>query len=172
MPVWLLHVVGQVRQRVALRARRSGVISSSRPVKLTGWNDRKLIFSRVVERELDDLADLLVVHAVDDRDDRHDVDAGRVQVLDRLQLDVEQVADPAVRVGGVADAVELQVGEAQAGLGRRPREVRRPGELDAVGGRLHRGVADLAGVADGVEEDTATASARRPRTAPTSAAAA
>ena len=74
---------------------------------------------RVVERELDDAADLLVVDAVDDRDDRDDVDAGAVEVLDRAQLDVEQVADAAVRVGRVADAVELEVGVAQARL-RRP----------------------------------------------------
>ena len=40
----------------------------------------------------------------------------RVQVLDRAQLHVEEVADLAVRVGLVADAVELQVGDAQAGL--------------------------------------------------------
>ncbi len=76
----------------------------------------------------------------------------RVQVLDRAQLDVEQVADAAVRVGGVADAVELQVGVAQARFGRRLREVEALGELDAVGRRLHRVVADLARVANRVEE--------------------
>ena len=97
-------------------------------------------------------ADLLVVDAVDDRHDRDDVDAGAVQVLDRAQLDVEQVADAAVRVGGVADAVELQVGVAQAGFGRLLRELRALGELDAVGRRLDAVVADLARVADRVEE--------------------
>ena len=71
----------------------------------------------IVERELDDASDLLVVDAVDDGDDRNDLDAGLVQVLDGLQLHVEQVADLAVRVGGVADAVELQIGVAQAGFG-------------------------------------------------------
>ena len=90
--------------------------------------------------------------AVDDGDDRDDVDAGLVQVLDRAQLDVEQVADAAVRVGGVADAVELQVGVAQTGFGSRLREVEALGELDAVGRGLHRVVADLARVADRVEE--------------------
>ena len=71
----------------------------------------------VVERELDDAAHLLVVDAVDDGGDGDDVDAGFVQVVDGLQLYVEQVADLAVRVGGVADAVELEVDVAEAGFG-------------------------------------------------------
>src|ERR1700761_3162216 len=62
---------------------------------------------RVVERELDDAANLLVIDAVDDGGDGDDVHAGLVQVMDGLELDVERVADLAVRVGGVADAVEL-----------------------------------------------------------------
>ena len=53
--------------------------------------------------------DLLVVDPVDDGDDRDDVDACRPEVLDGAQLDVEQVADQPMSVGGVADAVELQV---------------------------------------------------------------
>jgi len=72
--------------------------------------------------------------------------------LDGPQLHVEQVADFAVLVGGVADAVELQVGVAQAGLGGFAAELGALGELDAVGGRLHRGVAHFARVADGVQE--------------------
>ena len=109
--------------------------------------------SQFSQRELDDRPDLVVVDAVDDGDDEADVDAGRVEVLDRAQLDVEEVADLAVRVGLLADAVELQVGDAQAGLARLPRELRLLREADAVGRRLHAEVADLARVADGVEED-------------------
>ena len=142
----------QVRQRVALRGaalRRHFLVAAGEAHRLERQEVDPL---RVVEREFDDAADLLVVHAVDDRHDRHDVDAGRVQVLDRPQLDVEQVADAAMRVGGVADAVELQIGVAQAGFGRGLREVEALGELDAVGRRLHRVVADLARVANRVEE--------------------
>jgi hypothetical protein len=69
-----------------------------------------------------------------------------VQVLDGPQLHVEQIADLAVRVGGVADAVELQVGIAQTGVGGLAAELGALGELDAVGGGLHAGVADLARV--------------------------
>ena len=79
---------------------------------------------RVVERELHDTADLLVVDAVDDRDDRHDVHTGVVQVLDGPQLHVEQVTDQQVGVGSVPDAVELQVCVAQTGVGRGAGEVR------------------------------------------------
>ena len=57
----------------------------------------------------------------------------RVQVLDRAQLDVEEVADLAVRVGLVADAVELQVGDAQPGLVGGLGELRLLREADAVG---------------------------------------
>ena len=148
----VLHVVRQVRQRVALRvAALVGdlLVAAGERHRL---EREEVDLLRVVERELDDAADLLVVDAVDDGDDRHDVDAGAVQVLDRPQLDVEQVADAAVRVGRVADAVELEVGVAQAGLGRRLRELRALRELDAVGRRLHAVVADLARVAHRVEE--------------------
>ena len=97
-------------------------------------------------------SDLLVVDAVDDGDDRHDVDAGGVQILDGAQLDVEEIADAAVRVRRVADAVELQIGVAKPSFCRGLRELGTLGELDAVGRRLHAVVADLARVADRIEE--------------------
>ena len=112
----VLDVVRQVRQRVALGVAAlvgDGLVAAGEGDRLEGEEGDLL---GVVERELDDAADLLVVDAVDDGDDGDDVDAGLVQVLDGLQLHVEQVADLAVRVGGVADAVELQVGVAQTGL--------------------------------------------------------
>ena len=148
----VLHVVRQMRQRVALRfAALDGhlLVAAGERHRLERQEVDPL---RVVERELDDAADLLVVDPVDDGDDRDDVDAGAVQVLDRPELDVEQVADAAMRVGGVADAVELQVGVAETGLGRRLGELGALGELDAVGRRLHAVVADLARVADRVQE--------------------
>ena len=109
-----LGVVRQVRQRVALRLAPLGgdLFVAAREADRLERQEVDLL--RVVERELDDPAHLLVVDAVDDRDDRDDVDAGAPEVLDRAQLHVKQVADPAVRVGGVADAVKLQVRVAQA----------------------------------------------------------
>ena len=75
-----------------------------------------------------------------------------MHVLDGAQLHVEQVADLAMAVGVVADAVELQVGVAQARFERLLAEILALGELDAVGRRLHAVVAELARVANGVEE--------------------
>ena len=148
----VLHVVRQVRQRVALRRAALGrhfLVAAGERHRL---ERQEVDLARVVERELDDASDLLVVDAVDDRHDRDDVDAVVPEVLDRLQLHVEQVADAAMRVRGVADAVELQIRVTQARFGRRLRELRALGELDAVGRRLHRVVADLARVTHRVEE--------------------
>ena len=57
-----------------------------------------------------------------------------------------------MRIGRVADAVELQVSVAQARFRGLPRELRALRELDAVGCRLHAVVAQLAGVANGVQK--------------------
>ena len=148
----ILHVVRQVRQRVAL-----GVAAFVGDLFVAARERNRLEgeegdFLRIVERELDDAADLLVVDAVDDGDDRNDVDAVRVQVLDGAQLHVEQIADGAVRIGGVADAIELQIGVAQAGFGGLAAEFRALGEFDSVGGGLHAVVTDFARIADRIEE--------------------
>ena len=81
-----------------------------------------------------------------------DVDAGLIEVVDGLELYVKGIANFAVRVGGIADAVELEVGIAQASFGGGLGELLRLGELDAVGGSLDAGVADFAGVGDRVKE--------------------
>jgi hypothetical protein len=144
--------VGEVRQRIALcrpALRRHLFVASGKAHRL---EREEVDLLRIVERELDDAAYLLVVDAVDNRHDGHDVDARVVQVFNRAQLHVEQVADPAVRVGRIPDSVELQVGVAQTRLGCRLRELRILGELDAVGGRLHAVVTDLPGVAHRVDE--------------------
>ena len=72
--------------------------------------------------------------------------------MDRLQLHVERVAHLAVRVGGIADAVELQVCVTQASLCGRLRELLRLRKLDPVGRRLHRLIAHLAGIRHRVQE--------------------
>ena len=121
-------------------------------MKLTGWKLRKPIRLRIVQRELDDSSDLLVVDAIHDRHDRNDFHARLVQVLDRLQLHVEQVADQAMRVGRVANAVKLQVRIAHAGFDRLLAELKALRELDSVSRGLHGVVSHLAGVAYCVEE--------------------
>ena len=148
----VLHVVREVRERVALGGaalRRDLFVATREGHRL---ERQEVDLPRVVERELHDTADLLVVDAVDNRDDRHDVDTGAPQILDGAQLDVEQVAHEAMRVRGVADPVELQIGIAQSGLERRLREFLALGELDPVRRRLHRVVAHLLRVAHGIQE--------------------
>ena len=149
----------------AARLRVSSSMSSSRPVNETGWNETALILSMFSMRELEDVADLVVVDGVDDRHHERDVDAGCVEVLDRAQLDVEEVADLAVLVVLVADAVELQVGEAQPGLGaplaRTPRPARSGSRWSRTAPRSSRSPARSGSPAG----SGARASARRPRTA-------
>src|SRR5439155_27355451 len=107
---------------------------------------------RIVQSELDDTSYLFVVDAVDDGHYRDDFYAGFVEVVDRFQLYVEQVADFAVGVGGVADAVELQIGVAHSGFGGLLREFQALGKFNSVGGCLHAVVSHFAGVADSVQE--------------------
>src|SRR5450432_1589151 len=109
----------------------------------------------VVDRELYDWTYLLVVDAVDDRHHEHHVDTRGGEGFDRTQLDVEQVADLAVTVGLVRDAVELQVAEAQTRAlgGMAKLDVLR--ELHAVAGALHAEVAHVARVLDRLQEERA-----------------
>ena len=168
----VLHVVRQVRQRVALRLPALGrdlLVAAGERHRL---EREEVDLARVVERELDDAADLLVVDAVDDRDDRHDVDARAPEVLDRAQLDVEQVADAAVRVGGVADAVELQVGVAQARPSRPRARTRGSWRTRCRWSPPARCCSRPSGRSGPRRGSRARSSARRPRTAPTSGAAA
>ena len=148
----VLHVVREMRQRVALRhAALVGDIFVA-ACERNRLERKEVDLLGVIERELDDAANLLVVDAVDDAGDGNDVHAGLMQVVDGLELYVERVANLAVRVRRVADAVKLQVRVAQTGFSSSLRELLGLGELDAVGRSLHRGVTDLAGVSDSVEE--------------------
>ena len=146
------YVVRQMRQRVALGVSAlvgNGLIAACERNRLEGAERNSL---RIIERELDDAAYLLVVDAVQNGGDWNNFDSRLVQILDRPQLDVEQVANFAVGVGRVANAVELQIGVAQArvrsGLGKF--ETLR--EFDAVGGCLHAVIAHLAGITHGIHE--------------------
>ena len=148
----ILDVVRQMRQGVPLRLAtlvRNLFVAAG---EADGLEGEEVDLLRVVERELDDAANLLVVDAVNDAGDGNDIDACLMQVVDGLQLYVEAVADLAVAVGSIADAVELQVRVTQAGFRRGFGELFALGELDAVGRSLYRGVADLAGVGDRIQE--------------------
>jgi len=128
------------------------VMSSSRPGERHWLEADEGDLLGVLHREFDDSANLVVVDVVNDGDDEHDFDAGFVHVFNGAQLDVKQVADLAMSIGVVANAIELQVGVAHAGFKGLLAEFLALGEFDAVGGGLHAVVADLAGVGHGLEE--------------------
>ncbi len=149
----LPQVFREMRERVALRV----PLLVADVFVAAGERDRlerdEADLVAVRQRELDDRPDLIVVDGVDDGHHEADIDPGGVQVLDGAELHIEQVANLAVRVGLFADTVELEVRNAHAGVARLAREVGVLREPDAVGGGLNAEVADLARVADGVEED-------------------
>src|SRR5258708_38483173 len=101
--------MGQVRQRVTLGLAAFGGDGFVAAGEADGLEGEKSDFFRIVESELDDASDLFVVDAVDNLDYRDDFYPGAMQVVDGFQLHVEQIADFAVRVGSVANAVELQI---------------------------------------------------------------
>src|SRR5438045_5046861 len=68
----------------------------------------------IVEVKLNNASNLLIVNAVDDGRNRNNVNAGFMQIVDGSQLNIKQVADLAMRVGSIADAIELQISIAKA----------------------------------------------------------
>ena len=152
LPHLLAHVLGQVRECIALLQPPLGgdiLIAPGEAYRLEA-HERNLL--RVFHRELHDGAHLVVIQVVDDGGHQHDFHARFVQVVDGPQLHVEQVAHLAVAVGVVADAVELEIDVAQPGLERLLAEFLALRELDAVGGCLHAVVAHFARVAHRVAE--------------------
>ncbi len=107
---------------------------------------------RIVHREADDRTDLVIIDAIHERRHEHDFDSCLVDIVDRLQLDIEEIAYLAVAVGGVSDAVKLQINVAQAGFGCFAAKLFRLGELDAVGCRLNGVVSNLARILDRINE--------------------
>src|SRR6185437_16379796 len=105
----IFHVVREVRERIALRLATFigyGLIASCKRNRLEGEESDLL---GIIQRELDDAADLLIINTVHNRHDRNDFHAGPMQVINSLQLHIKQVADFAMRIGSVADSIKLQV---------------------------------------------------------------
>src|SRR5579863_2099122 len=147
-----LHIGSHVRERIALpqtALRRDVLVAAGERYRLERDEGDLL---GVLAGEVDDGSYLVVVHSVDERRDQDDLDARLVHVLDGAQFHVKQVTHLAVAVGVVAHAVELQVGVPQSSFKGAAAEFLALRELDAVGGRLHAVVAQLAAVPDGVDE--------------------
>src|SRR5271156_3182265 len=105
-----------MRERVTLRGAAiigDGFVASGEGNRL---KTEKTDLLGIVERELNDASDLLVVNAVDNGHHRDNLAAGFVQVVDRFQLYVKQIADSAMIIGCVSDAIELQIGVSHSGF--------------------------------------------------------
>src|SRR5262249_20381286 len=144
--------VGEMRQSISLR--KSSLVRH----RLVAAGERYRLEREegdapgVVHRELNDFSDLLVVDAVNDGRNRNDLHAVAMQVFDCAKLDVEQIADRAMVVRGIADSVELQIYESQSCFSGLFAEFSALGELDSVGCRLHAVVTDLARVTNCIKE--------------------
>ena len=147
-----LHLVRHVRDRVALPAPIvvGDLLVPSR--ERNGLEGDAAHLVAVREEEIEQRPDLGVVHAVDDGGDGRDVDARVVHHFDRLELDVEEVADVPMFVGVVRHAVELEIRHVESGLFRRVGELRLESEAQPVGRGLHGVVPDLLRVAARLEE--------------------
>ena len=148
----VLHVVREVRERIALALPGLVVDLLVAPREGDGLEGDGVDLVDVPDSEPQDVADLVVVDRVHDRRDQGDVDPRRVEVVERPELDVVQVADAAVRVRLVSDPVELKVREPQPRVVGCFREVRLLREPDAVRRALDGEVADLLRVARRLEE--------------------
>src|SRR5687768_7007007 len=148
----ILHVVRQVRQRVALLQTTvfGDLFVASGERNRLERKKRNLL--RIIERKTNDRSDLIVVDAVHQRRDENDLNTGFVKVIDGAHLHVEQVADLAVAVRVVSDTVELQVDVTQTRCSSFPAEFFTLRKLDSVRRRLHAVVTNLARVLDRLEE--------------------
>src|SRR6185436_2368515 len=140
----VLHIVREVRQRVALlqTTLRSDLFVATGERNRLERQKRDLL--RIVECEANDRTDLIVVDTVDQRRNENDLNACFVQVVDGAHLHVEQVADLTMAVGVVADAVKLKVNVTKTGCGCFAAELFALGKLDSVRRRLHAVVTNFA----------------------------
>src|SRR5437868_6380341 len=103
----VLHVMRQVRESITLRhaaliGNRFIAAGKGNRLEREERND-----SGIIQRKLDNVADLLVVDSVYDGSHRNDVHSSVVQVVNGLHLHIEQVPDLAMLIGGITDSIEL-----------------------------------------------------------------
>src|SRR6185369_12423991 len=148
----VLHVVRQMRERVTLlqTTQRSNLFVATGKRNRLEREERNLLW--IVERKPNDRTDLIVVDAVHERGYEHDLNTRFVQVVDGSDLHIEEIANLAVTVRVVADAVKLQVNVAESGFGSFPAELFALGELDPVSRRLHAVVTNFARVLNRFEK--------------------
>src|SRR5207249_5964440 len=84
----------------------------------------------VVHREANDRPDLVVIHPIDECYHKNDFNPRFVEIVDRPQLDVEQIANLAMAIRVVANAVKLQIAKPQTGFRSLAAQIFALGELD------------------------------------------
>src|SRR6185503_6499310 len=115
-PNLILHVMREVGKRIALRCPTfvgNFLIATGKRYRLEAQEADGL---GIVEGKLNNASDLLVVDAVHDRRYGNDLNASVVQVVNGFELYIEQIADFSVRIGGIADSVELEIDIPQSGF--------------------------------------------------------
>src|SRR6266481_4101846 len=112
----VLYIMRQMAQRIALRVTAIFCDFLVAPGKRNRLKTEEADGLGIVQSKLNDPAYLLIVDAVNDGGDGNNVHAVFMQILDGAKLHVKQVADLAVRVGGIADTVKLQVCVPQTGF--------------------------------------------------------
>src|SRR5262249_23285093 len=111
-----------------------------------------LNFVDVLNRKIDDIADVVIVDAIDDRVYKRHFHAGACHVFDRLKLDIKQISDTAMLVLFFSRTIKLQVCAVQSGFFRLSNKIRILSEADAVGRREYAVESDFFRVADCVQE--------------------
>jgi hypothetical protein len=127
-------------------------MSSSRPVKLTGWNAIVWTLSMFSAGELNDAADAVVVPRIHDRRDERDLDPDRCEILDRLELHIEKISDTAMLVVFLVRSIELQIDSVLSGFFRGLTKFNVLGVTNSVRRRKDAIETDLLRIRDCVQE--------------------
>src|SRR5215470_12925168 len=102
--------------------------------------------------KIDNIADIVIVDAVDDRVHQSDFHSYPRHVFDRLKFYVEEIADTAMLVLFLRRSIKLQIGAVQTRLFGLANEVGFLGETDAVRRSKHAVESDFFRVSDCVQK--------------------
>src|SRR5262245_48719979 len=92
----------------------------------------RLNFVDVLNCKIDDIANVVIVDAIDDRVDERHFHSDARHVFDRLKLDIKQISDTTMLVLFLSRTIKLQVCAVQSGFFRLSNKVRILSEADAV----------------------------------------
>src|SRR6267378_7549589 len=122
----------EVRQRVTLLETALGcdLFIASRKRNWLERQEGNLL--RIVEGKSNNGSDLVVIDAVDQCGNEHNLNARFMQVIDCTHLHIEQIANLAMAVGVITNSVKLEVNVAQTSLGSFATEIFALSKFDSV----------------------------------------